>query len=144
MKPKTKMLLLIFGLILPYMGFVEYRVLKYPSHPFQSWFPYAAICYFICFVLALRVGRKRIFASAVPLSSEAQTAQNRLSARAGRVLGYIFLIKPGLYLLSGGLTEIPSWITAVGFSWAVFLSWFCFHTARNIEKKARLKPDIIP
>jgi hypothetical protein len=36
MKPKAKMLVLILGLMLPYMGFVLYRAFTHPQHPFPN------------------------------------------------------------------------------------------------------------
>lgn len=47
MKPKARMLFVIVSLMLPYMGFVMYRALTHPQHPFPSWFLYIGPCYFI-------------------------------------------------------------------------------------------------
>jgi hypothetical protein len=64
MKPKTKILLLLFGLIFPYMGFVMCRALTHPENPFPKWFLYAAPCYFIGSIAVFVVLRKKILASA--------------------------------------------------------------------------------
>jgi hypothetical protein len=50
MKPRTKILFLLFALIFPYMGFVMYRALAHPENPFPRWFSYAAPCYFLGFM----------------------------------------------------------------------------------------------
>lgn len=66
MKPKTKILVLLFGLIFPYMGFVMYRVLTHPENPFPKWFWYAAPCYLIVSMAVFVVLRKKFLASAPP------------------------------------------------------------------------------
>ena len=137
MKPKTKMLVLMFGLILPYMGFVLYRVFTHPEHPFPSWFPYVAFCYFVGAIALFIVLRRKIIAGAPSLGLAEQNAQRLSAARAARRLGYMWLIGPVFYLLSGGLTQAPAWVSVLGLSWVGFLSWVCFREAKKIEMKAR-------
>jgi len=60
MKPKAKTLVLMLGLMLPYMGFSLYRVLTYPQHPFPTWFLYVAPCYFFGSIALLVVIRRKI------------------------------------------------------------------------------------
>ncbi len=43
MKAKTRILLLFFGLILPYIVFALYFALRLPPHPLPKWFPYVAV-----------------------------------------------------------------------------------------------------
>jgi len=46
MKAKTRVLLLLFGLILPYMIFVLVFALRLQQHPLPKWILYIAGCYF--------------------------------------------------------------------------------------------------
>jgi hypothetical protein len=66
---------------------------------------------------------------------ETQKAENLSAARAVRRLGYIWLIGPVFYLLSGGLSKEPAWISALGLSWAGFLSWASFRAAKKMRQK---------
>jgi hypothetical protein len=140
MKPKARMLFLIVSLMLPYMGFVMYRALTHPQHPFPSWFLYIGPCYFIGSIVLVTVLRKRIIAGAQPLRAEVQRVQTVSAARAARRLGYIWLVGPVFYILNGGLSREPVWITVLGLSWVGFLSWASFRVARNIDLKTRQNP----
>ena len=66
MKPGTKIIVVMLGLMLPYMGFVLYRAFTYPQHPFPSWFLYVGPCYFFGSIALLVVQRKRIVGDAPP------------------------------------------------------------------------------
>ena len=140
MKPKARMLFVIVSLMLPYMGFVMYRALTHPQHPFPSWFLYIGPCYFIGSIILVTVLRKRIIAGVQPLRAEEQKAQTVSAARAARMLGYIWLAGPVFYLLNGGPFREPVWLTVLVLSWVGFLSWASFRVARNIELKARQNP----
>ena len=72
MKPGTKLLVVMLGLMLPYMGFVLYRVFTYPQHPFPSWFLYVGPCYFFGSIALLVVLRKRIVGDAPPQDFDKQ------------------------------------------------------------------------
>jgi hypothetical protein len=65
MKPQAKMLLLMLGLMVPYVSFVMYRVFTYPQHPFPSWFLYVGPCYFLGSI-ALAVVLKKRFVRVIP------------------------------------------------------------------------------
>jgi hypothetical protein len=65
MKPTAKMLFLMLGLMLPYMGFVLYGVLIHPHHPFPSWFLYVGPCYFFG-TIALAVVLRKKFVRVTP------------------------------------------------------------------------------
>jgi hypothetical protein len=140
MKAKTRIVLLIIGLILPYMVFVLYFALQLPQHPLPKWFPYVAACYFFGFIFFFPFLRKKVVANAPPVSAEEQKAQSVSAARAGRMLGYIWLVGPVLYCLSGGPLREPWWVTFFGFAWAGFLSWTSFRIAKKAEMKARQNP----
>jgi hypothetical protein len=60
MKPRAKILVLMLGLMLPYMGFVLYRVFEFPEHPLPGWFLYVGPCYFFGSIALFVVLRKRI------------------------------------------------------------------------------------
>lgn len=132
MKPKTKILFLLFSLIFPYMGFVMYRALTHPENPFPKWFFYAAPCYVLGSIALFVVLRKEILASASPLGLAEQAAQRLEAARSVRRLGYIWWVGPVFYFLDGGFKE-PAWTTILGLCWVGLLSWVCFREAKKIE-----------
>ena len=135
MKPKTKILFLLPCLIFPYMGFVMYRVLTHPEHPFPQWFFYAGPCYFIGSMLVFVVARKKIVTNAPPLAPSERNTQRLAAARSFRRLGYIWWFGPLIYFVNGGGKE-PVWTTMLGLCWVSFLSWVCFREAKKMESKA--------
>jgi hypothetical protein len=58
MKAGSKILILMLGLMLPYMGFVLYRAFAYPQHPFPDSFLYVGPCYFFGSIALLMVLKK--------------------------------------------------------------------------------------
>jgi hypothetical protein len=135
---KGKILLLILGLAIPYMALAMYVVVwKLPTQPVPMWFLCFAPCYFLATVLLGAVLVKRIKRNAPPQGSERQKTDSISAGRAVRRLGYIWLLGPVFYLLSGGLSKEPVWISVLGFAWAGFLSWATFRAAKKIELKAR-------
>jgi hypothetical protein len=137
MTQKSKILILLFSLIVPYVAFSAYLGFTLHRDRFPPWFPYAALCYLAVAASIFIVGRKRIVSSAPTPSAVEQTKQNVSGAKAVRRLGYIWLIGPVFYVLQGGLTANPVWVTVLGFSWVGFLSWASFHQAKKMEMKAR-------
>lgn len=137
MKPKVRILLLLIGLILPYMVFALYFALRLPQHPLPKWFPYVAASYFFGSIILFPFLRKRVLVGAPSPSAEEGKVQSVSAARAARRMGYIWWVGPVFYLLSGGLFQEPWWATVLGFSWVGFLSWASFRVAKNIETKAR-------
>jgi len=77
MKPTSKILVLMLGLMLPYMGFALYRAFAYPQHPFPNWFLYVAPCYFFGSITLLVVLRKKIVGGAPQQDSAAGTEVDR-------------------------------------------------------------------
>ena len=136
MKPKTKLLFVAIGLLLPYMAFVQYSAFSHPNHPFPQWFIYAAPCYLFGSMLVFLLARKKIVASASPLAPPERTAQRVASARGLRFLGYIWLAGPVIYALDGGLKP-PTWPAVLGICWVGLLSWGCFHQAKKIESQVQ-------
>jgi hypothetical protein len=137
MKPKAKILVLMLGLMLPYMGFVLYRAFTHPQHPFPNWFLYVGPCYFVGSIVLAAVLRKRMIAGAPKQDSAEQNTQSASAARAARRLGYIWLIGFVFYLLSGAPLKEPVWVSLLGLSWVGLLIWASFRTAKKIEMKAR-------
>jgi hypothetical protein len=81
MKSRAKILLLLFGLMVPYMGFVLYRAFAYPQHPFPDWFLYVGPCYFFGSILL-----------ATLFSNTRRAGQRHFLCLAARVLSeHIFL-----------------------------------------------------
>lgn len=137
MKPKMRIVLLLMGLILPYMVFALYFVLQLPEHPLPRWFPYVAFSYLLGSAFLFSFLRKRVLANAPPLSADDQRVQGLSAVRAARRMGYIWLFGPFLYLVSGELSREPWWLTLLGLSWVGFLSLASFRIAKTIEMKHR-------
>jgi hypothetical protein len=136
MTHKTKILTLLFSLILPYVALAAYMGFTLRGNTVPIWFLYAAPCYLVVAVSVFILGRKRILASSPAPGIAEQKKQNISGAKAVRRLGYIWLIGPLLYLLDGGLKAHPAWLTFLGFAWAGFLSWASFRQAKKMELKA--------
>ena len=137
MTQKTKILILLFSLILPYAALAAYMGFTLRGHNVPMWFPYAALSYFVVAVSVFIFGKKRIVASSPAPDMVEQKKQNISGAKAVRRLGYNWLIGPLFYSLDGGLKANPGWVTCLGFAWAGFLSWASFHQAKKMESKAR-------
>lgn len=136
MTRKTKILILLFSLILPYAALAVYMALTLRGDTLPMWFIYTALCYLVVSVFLFIFGKKRIIANSPAPETAEQKKRNISGAKAIRRLGYIWLIGPLFYVLDGGLKTNPAWVTALGFSWAGFLSWASFHQARKMELKA--------
>lgn len=139
MKPKTKLLFVALGLLLPYMAFMQYNAFTHPNYPFPQWLIYAAPCYLFGSMLVFLLARKKIVANNPPPAPLEKTAQGMASARALRFLGYIWLLGPVVYTLDGGFKQ-PTWPAVLGICWVGFLSWACFYEARKIQ--SRVQQDI--
>jgi hypothetical protein len=72
MKPQAKILALLIGLMLPYMGFVLYRAFTYPEHILPNWFLYVGPCYFFGSIALAVVLRKKTAGATAPQDSESQ------------------------------------------------------------------------
>lgn len=81
MKPKTKVLLFFVIFLFPYLGFVVYRALAHPEHPFPTWFLYAAPCYLAGGVILFVLLRKRIMAGGPSVALAEQNVQWLKAAR---------------------------------------------------------------
>jgi hypothetical protein len=109
MNPKSKVLVLMLGLMLPYMGFALYRVFTYPQHPFPSWFLYVAPCYFFGSITLLVVLRKKIVGDAPQQDSTASTEvdRRRLKLLWIGVALYSLIFLNGLRLGLANAGELP-------------------------------------
>jgi len=135
---ERKILLLILGLATPCIALAIYvAVWKLPTQPVPTWFLYFAPCYFPATILLTVVLVKRMKQSAPLQDLEEKKTDSISAARSVRRMGYVWLLGPVLYLLSGGVSKEPVWISVLGFAWAGFLSWATFRAAKKIELKAR-------
>jgi hypothetical protein len=133
MKPKTKILLLSLAFMLPYMALVMYLASHLHQNRFPTWFLYFAPSYFFGSILVLAILGKRIQRNTPPQDMQ----KNKLSgARAARLLGYIFLISPASYVLSGQILRRPAWASVLVLSWACLLSWGSFYIAKKNEMES--------
>jgi len=137
MKPKTKVLLFFVIFLFPYLGFVMYRALTHPEHPFPTWFLYVAPCYLVGGIFLFVLLRKRIMAGGPSLHLAEQNAQRLKAARSLRRLGYMWLLGPVFFFLSGGQKGEPKWAIVLGVAWVGFLIWASFREAKRIEMKVR-------
>ena len=137
MKPKTRVLLLLIGLILPYMVFVLSFALRLPAQPLPKWFPYVAGCYFISTIFSFPFLKKRVLARGPAPGPNERRIHYVSAGRAARRMGYIWWVGVLFYVLSGGLTHEAWWGSVLGFSWVGFLSWASFRAANALEAKAR-------
>jgi hypothetical protein len=136
MKPNSKMFFVIFGLMVPYMGFVIYRTLTHPQHPLPGWFLYVGPVYFAGSIVLATVLRRRMMQSAPPISTGQHQAQSFFGARAARRLGYTWLLGSFIYLLNGGPSRKRLWVAVLCLSWVGLLSCFSFRVAKIIEMSA--------
>jgi hypothetical protein len=58
--PKTKVRMLIFGLVLPYFAVAMYFVLRIQEHPLPSWFPYFGLSYLLGTIILVTAYSRRI------------------------------------------------------------------------------------
>jgi hypothetical protein len=131
MKPKTKILALTFGLILPYVAFAIYFALRVEEHPLPTWFPYFGLSYILATMLVVMLYSRRIHRGAKP-----ETAQRPKSVwlwlgrawTAYLVAVWSVLFLWGAYLtLTGGLKwqrSVPAGAFLLAFivlfSWALY------------------------
>ncbi len=66
MKPKSKILALAFGLILPYFALVMYLALRIQRHPLPTWFPYFGLSYILGTIIVVTIFSRRISRDALP------------------------------------------------------------------------------
>ena len=59
-KPKTRVLTLLFALILPYLAVVMYFATRIQEHPLPTWFPYFGLSYMLGTILLVTAFSKRI------------------------------------------------------------------------------------
>jgi len=87
-KPKNKILALIFGLVIPYFALVMYFVLHIQGHPneqpFPSWFPYFGMAYLLGTILLVSTVSRRIARSTQAASTPRVTTRPvvRIAMRA--------------------------------------------------------------
>lgn len=98
MKPGTKIIVVMLGLMLPYLGFVLYRAFTYPQHPFPSWFLYVGPCYFFGSIALLVVLRKKIAGDAPPHDFDKQ-GRSAADIEGDRRRLKLLWIGAGLYFL---------------------------------------------
>jgi hypothetical protein len=80
MKQKTKILILLFSLILPYAALAAYMALTLRGNTVPMWFPYTALGYLVVSAFLFNFGRKRIVVS----SPTPDTAEQKKQTYRGR------------------------------------------------------------
>jgi hypothetical protein len=81
-KPKTKILALMFGLLLPYFALAMYFAFRIREHPLPTWFPYFGLSYFLGTILLVMAFARKISHSAQAGTVEKPQSALRWIARA--------------------------------------------------------------
>jgi hypothetical protein len=141
MKPKTKILALTFGLILPYVAFAMYFALRVQGHPLPTWFPYFGLSYILATMLVVMLYSRRIHRSAKSETAQRPKSVWRWLGRAWMaylVAAWSVLFLWGAYLtLTGGL-EWQSSVPAGAFllAFIVLFSWALYKDFKAQGKSA--------
>ncbi len=137
MKPKAKMLLLTWGLMLPYMGFIWYRVLAYHQRQFQfpSWFLYVAPCYLFASIALLVVLKKEDCGRNSPAILGPPKPQMALVRRRTLFSYSIFLNGLPLGLANAG--KVPLVATVLGEVVKAAILITLIITLRNVYKRVQ-------
>jgi hypothetical protein len=95
MSPRAKILVLIFGLVLPYFALVMNFIIRDPQNPFPTWFPYSGASYMLGTILLVTFASRKISRAAPqPDSTKSQAAP--WWARAGAM--YLVTVWSGGFL----------------------------------------------
>lgn len=96
MKPKVKIVVLTFGLIVPYLTLVEYVVLRSPEHTLPAWLPYFGLSYILGTMIVVMVFSRKIYRAAQSETSEKPKSGLRWIGRAW--MGYLVVVWSGFFL----------------------------------------------
>lgn len=110
MKPKTKILILVFSLVLPYMALVMYFALRIQEHPLPIWFPYFGLSYILGTIIVVMVFSRKIYRTAGPVSEKKPKSVLLWLGRAWMV--YLVVLWCGFFLRDAYRT-----LTGSLFSW---------------------------
>lgn len=102
MKPKTKILALTFGLILPYIAIAMYFALRVQEHPLPTWFPYFGLSYILATILVVMLYSRRIHRDAQPGTGQKPKSAWRWLGRAW--MAYLVAVWSVLFLWGAYLT----------------------------------------
>jgi hypothetical protein len=143
-KPKTKILTLLFALILPYMAVVMYFALRIQDHPLPTWFPYFGLSYILGTILLVTAFSKIIHRNVPPQSSEKARPAVRWMLRAWA--GYLVVIWSGAFVW--GLYETVmgrmAWQRAIP-AGAFLLAFIAiFSRALYGDFKRKIQPETLP
>ncbi len=94
--PRTKILALTFGLVLPYIGLVVYFSLRIQDHPLPNWFPYFGLSYILATMMVLMFFSRRINRTARPEQEEQPKSVWLWLARAW--MAYLVVVWSGFFL----------------------------------------------
>lgn len=103
MKPKTKIVALIFGLILPYIAMVMYFGIRMQNHPLPTWFPYFGLSYMLGTIILVKVFSRKISRTAQPQTVK-EIQPGRIALRL--CTGYLVAVWSGLFVYGSYLTII--------------------------------------
>jgi len=135
-KPKAKILALIFALVLPYFALVMYFVLRIQGHPLPTWFPYFGLSYILGTIVVVMVFSRKISSGAQLGTVEKPKSALRWMGRLWA--GYLIAIWSGFFLwgtyqtISGNL----DWKRAVpaGAFLLAFIALFSWLLYKDIKR----------
>src|SRR5690242_4628997 len=102
MKPKTKILALTFGLVLPYAAIATYFALRVQEHPLPNWFPYFGLSYILATILVVMLYSRKIHRRAKPEKAQRPKWIWRWLGRAW--MAYVVAVWSVLFLWGAYLT----------------------------------------
>jgi len=95
-KRKAKILVLIYGLTLPYVALVLYFALRLHDHPLPTWFPYFGLSYMLASMLVVVVVSRNNRHTTPPEKAARPVSGWRWVLRAW--MGYLVVLWSGFFL----------------------------------------------
>ena len=142
MKPKIRILALIFGLVLPYIGLVMYFSLRIQEHPLPTWFPYFGLSYTLAAMMVVMFFGRRINRAARPKQEEKPKSVWVWLARAW--MAYLVAVWSGLFLWGAyqtlkGTFEWQRSVPAGAFL-LVFIALFASALYKDFRRRGKQTP----
>jgi hypothetical protein len=141
-KPKTKILALIFGLVLPYIALVMYFALRIQEHPLPTWFPYFGLSYILATMIVVMVFSRKVYRGTQPEGVEKPKSVWLWLGRAW--MSYLVAIWSGGFLWGAYLTfkgnlewqrSVPAGAFLLAF--IALFSWALYKDFKRIRKPTR-------
>ncbi len=142
MKPKTKILALTFGLVLPYIALAMYFALRIQEHPLPTWFPYFGLSYILATMIVVMVFSRKVNRGTRPEREEKPKSVWRWLGRAW--MAYLVAVWSGGFLWGAYLTfkgslewqrSVPAGAFLLAF--IALFSWALYKDFKRLGKPTR-------